>query len=174
MIDTVESLGYSKKLGKYGFPKSLCATEYCCKQWVDFCKKNNMKWLGGYATLVHKNFDNHFTHISKYNTKTEKILTNLGIIKDNKFTVDVNHSNVLQSKITGKYILTTSPNYFEWSDIEKYPYSVYFIHPCLLEDYNLDKRVNLAYTNMSVNELNHINKCIYEDIGVYKAFRIIK
>ena len=61
MIETVGSLGYGKKLGKYGFRDRLCSNKRQCEEWLDFCKKNKMVWFeNAYGTLVHKNFNKHF------------------------------------------------------------------------------------------------------------------
>ena len=88
-----------------------------------------------------------------------------------QWTVDVNHSNVIQSKVNGVYMITSSPNFLNWEEIKNYPYLVFIIHPNLLEDYALDNKINLAFTNATVKEISDINERIYEDIGIYKAFR---
>lgn len=173
MIDTVGSLGYARKLGKYGFSDRLCSNKTQCEKWLSFCKKNNMVWFeNAYGTLVHKKFNNHFVRLDGSNGNER---TNAEIelnIMDSRYNqlIRLNHSNILKSKINGTYIVTSSPNYVDWNQIENYPYSVYIIHPSLLEDYNLNG-INLAFCNLSYDEMYEINKAIYEDIGIYGAFR---
>ena len=172
MVETVQSCGYGKKLGKYGFKPNLCTCKVECEEWLDFCKKNNMKWLDeSYGTLVHKNFDNYFTRLNGSNDEITSAEIQLKIMDDrySRF-ISLNHSNVLKSKINGVYMVTSSPNYIDFENIKKYYYSTYLIHPNLLEDYGLDK-INLAFTNASFEEIKDINDKIYEDIGIYEAFR---
>lgn len=172
MIDTVGSLGYGKKLGKYGFSERLCSNKEQCEQYLDFCKRNDMVWLGqSYGTLVHKDFKNHFDWLSGRHGE-RNVHMELKIMNDEyQWTVDVNHSNVIQSKVNGVYMITSSPNFLNWEEIKNYPYLVFIIHPNLLEDYALDNKINLAFTNATVKEISDINERIYEDIGIYKAFR---
>lgn len=172
MIDTVGSLGYAKKLGKYGFSDRLCSRKEQCEEWLDFCKRNNMVWFeNSYGTLVHKDFNNHFIRLdgSSDEITNAKIELKVMDVKYNTI-VKLNHSNVLKSKINDCYFVTSSPNYIYWENIEKYPYQVFIIHPALLEDYNLNG-INLAFTNVTWDEIYDINKAIYEDIGIYGSFR---
>lgn len=173
MVDTISSLGYDKKLGKYGFKPTLCTSEYQCEKWINFCKKNNMKWLSGaYGTLVHKDFNNHFIRLNETDDEITEALIELKIIDENyNRLISLNHSNVLKSTINDGYIVTSSPNYISWGNIKKYAYAVYFIHPSLLEDYSLDGDINLAFSNISHNKINEINNAIYEDTGIYCAFK---
>lgn len=172
MIDTVGSLGYAKKLGRYGFSDRLCSDKTQCEEWLDFCKKNNMVWFGNsYGTLVHKDFEKHFIRLDGTTDKITEAQIELGVMDDNYNTlISLNHRNVIKSKVNGTYLVTSSPNYIDWNTIEKYPYSVYIIHPSLLEDYNLNG-INLAFCNLSYDERYEINKAIYDDIGIYGAFR---
>lgn len=171
MIDTVGSLGYGKKLGKYGFSERLCSNKEQCEEYLDFCKKNKMVWLGrSYGTLVHKKFSNHFDWLGGRHKESD-IQIELKVMDDNyHFLVDLNHSNVIKSKVNGVHMITSSPNYINWNDIKNYPYSVFVIHPSLLEDYSLSG-INLAFTNITFDEMAEINNKIYEDLGIYKAFR---
>ena len=170
MLETVSSLGYADKLGKYGFKPNLCASKEQCEEWLDFCKKNNMRWLdNSYGTLVHKDFNNHFINLDVSTDEITKAKIELGIINEQYFTlIRTNHTNVLKSKINDSYIVTS---YIEWIDIKKYPYSVYIIHPSLMEDYSLCG-INIAFCNWTWNEYQEINKSIYEDIGIFGAFRL--
>ena len=95
MIDTVGSLGYGKKLGKYGFSERLCSNKEQCEEYLDFCKKNKMVWLGrSYGTLVHKKFSNHFDWLGGRHKESD-IQIELKVMDDNyHFLVDLNHSNV--------------------------------------------------------------------------------
>lgn len=174
MIETVKTCGYEKKLGRYGFRPNLCTSKEQCEEWLDFCKKNKMVWLGGsYGTLVHKDFRNHFEWLGGRHKEVD-VQIELGIMDDTYNTViDTNHTNILKSKINDCYLITSSPNYIEWSTIKKYPYQVFIIHPSLLEDYNLNG-INIAFTNMSYEEMYTINKAIYESIGLYGAFRHLR
>ena len=166
MIETVATCGYAKKLGRYEFPSNLCSTKELCEKWLDFCKRNKMKWLeGSYGTLVHKEFDKYFTNTKR---ETERdILTELGFYDDASL---LNHSNSLESNINDVIMVTSSPNYLEMNRIKNYPYTVFIIHPSLLEDYTLSG-INIAFANMTWNELMEINEAIYEGIGIYGAFR---
>ena len=166
MIETVESVGYGKKLGKYGFKPNLCTSKQQCEDWLDFCKKNDMVWLGkSYGTLVHKDFSNHFIEVRGH--EADKL-------RGEYKPMDLNHSNVLKSKTNDSYIITSSPNYIVLEHIKKYPHSVYVIHPSLLEDYSLDGRINIAYCNWTFEQYAEINKAIYDDIGIFRAFRHLK
>lgn len=172
MIETVGSLGYAKKLGKYGFSDRLCSSKDQCEEWLDFCKKNKMVWFeNAYGTLVHKDFNKHFIRLDGSSDEITKAKIELEVMDGNyNGLINLNHSNVIKSKINGCYLVTSSPNYIDWSNIEKYPHQVFIIHPSLLEDYNLNG-INLAFSNLSYWEMYDINKAIYEDIGIYGAFR---
>lgn len=171
MIDTVGSLGYGKKLGKYGFSERLCSNKEQCEQYLDFCKRNDMVWLGqSYGTLVHKDFKNHFDWLGGMHKETD-VQIKLKVLDDNyNRLIDLNHSNVIKSKVNGVYMITSSPNFLNWKEIKNYPYLVFIIHPTLLEDYSLSG-FNIAFTNATVKEMSDINERIYGDIGIYKAFR---
>lgn len=174
MIDTVGSLGYAKKLGKYGFSDRLCSCKEQCEEWLDFCKKNDMVWFeGSYGTLVHKKFKNHFKRIVE---DEHDVLNVLGIEDYNyQKLFPLNHSNVLESKYTGVRFVTSSPNYLfgEVDILKNYPYPIYLIDTRLLEDYMLDD-YTIAYSDASYCVIKEINNRIYEDIGIYKAFRRFK
>lgn len=177
MLETVGTCGYAEKLGKYGFSENLCSNKEQCEEWLNFCKKNNMIWLeDSYGTLVHKDFNKHFSRIGYRSDKSieelEDARIRLGIINERyDVLVTVNHSNVIKSKVNGCYFVTSMPKYYsQWVEIENYPYQVFIIHPSLLEDYWLGE-TNLAYGNVTFDEMAEINKRIYEDIGIYRAFR---
>lgn len=172
MIDTVGSLGYAKKLGKYGFSDRLCSNKMQCEEWLSFCEKNDMVWLKeSYGTLVHKDFDKHFIRLNSLTDEITHAEIKLGIIDEQyKQLVGLNHSNVLKSRINNVYIVTSSPNYINFDNIDKYSHSVFIIHPSLLEDYSLGG-INIGFTNATFEEIADINEKIYEDIGIYKAFR---
>jgi len=169
-METVGTSSYGRQLKKFGFSPRLCASEEQCKEWLDFCKRTDMVWFSkSYGTLVHKNFDKHFTRLEGNELTKAKI--ELAVMDDRYNTlISLNHSNGIKSKINGAYFVTSSPNYVEWDNIKKYPYTVFIIHPSLLEDYGLDK-INFAFSNITYAEIDEINKAIYDDIGLYKAFR---
>ena len=166
---------YGRQLKKFGFSPRLYASEEQCKDWLDFCKRNNMVWFGNsYGTLVHKDFSKHFIRLDGTTDEITKAKIELGVMDDNYNTlINLNHSNVIKSKVNDVYFVTSSPNYVEWSNIEKYPYTVFIIHPSLFEDYGLNK-INFAFSNITYSEICEINEIIYNDIGVYKAFRYFK
>lgn len=175
VVKTVGTCGYAKKLGKYGFNPRLCASEVDCEEWLDFCKKNDMVWLkGSYGTLVHKNFNKYFIRLANCD-ESKKAGVDLGYVDDiGQILINLNHSNILKSTLNGIYMITSSPNYIDFRQIEKYPYKVYMIHPALLEDYAMDGKISLAFCNTKYDEISEINEAIYEDIGIYRAFRYIK
>lgn len=165
-MSTIKSLGYAKQLSKYGFPNNLCTYPSQCEKWIEFCQKCDMKWLkGSYGTLVHKNFDRHFTTVKSRSLAEQDLIEEL-------YPRDANHSNIIKSKVTDTIMITSSPNYIDLSLLENYPYDIFIIHSSLLEDYAMNK-INLAYCNASLNEIDHINDAIYNTIGLYGAFRQI-
>lgn len=166
MLDTVESLGYKEKLGKYNFKPNLFSDKEQCEEWLDFCERNDMIWFNrSYATLVHKNFDRVFEEVKNGNEIRDDLdLSSVSSLLD--------HTLVLKSKVNGAYLVTSSPNHIYLDAIKEYKHSIYFIHPNLLEDYSLSG-INIALCDWSYEEMKEINDAIYEKTGIYKAFRLL-
>lgn len=157
----VKDSKYSNVLQRRGFPSTLCASEYSCEKWANFCKKSNMKFLkGSYGTLVHKNFEKYFDRFKRFKQLQDRL-----DLPD--YVLD--HANGLISKINDVDIITSSEHYISYNFLCDYPHSIYIINGNFLEDYRFT-RMNLAYTDAPQENIDEINQTIYKDTGIWKTF----
>ena len=183
----------AKELKKLGFSGKLYASPKSCENWLNHCKKYDMEFLKeSYGTIVHKNFNKYFKHIPIKNDKQYEIQQNLkcgsGLEKDysveNFDNMIFDHTNLLKSKITDDYFLTSSPYsdfIYELQNIKNYPYNVYVVHNNFLDYYAfIDNEngylrhplceLNYVFTKATKNNIKLINKTIYKDIGLFPVF----
>lgn len=176
---TIADSKYSKELIKLDFPSNLLTDTKQAKDFLDYCKENDMKFLkGSYGTLVHKEFDKYFRFSE--NRKLELELQGIDeLTGKSNFDLNLDHDNFFEFKIKkDMHILTSSPYDTVPNDIRKetkdYPYNVYAINPYFINyiGYIEHKKfhpfydLSYAYTSNSNDEINQINEVIYSDLGI--------
>lgn len=175
---------YADELIKLGFSDKLYCDADDCKKYLEYCKKNDMIWFNdSYGTIVHKDFNNYFTELSLDDEQNYRLFKEYQKGLSQHKTLD--HVNFIKFKDDDIFILTSSPyRVANMNDIINYSYHVYVIHPQLLNYYGFIRKdddigsplynVNYAFTKATDKEMLHINKVIYEDIGIFMTFVQIK
>ena len=175
---------YSKELHDLDFPNLFCQ-ESDPELYLKHCEMYDMKFLkGSYGTIVHKDFKDFFKR--RRSLKAEDVKKRL--VSDTNARELLDHYNVLESMIyRNNYVVTTSPYNDLMKDtrdiLEEYPYQAYIINPNFLDYYgflpddgkhprlrNPLYSVNFAFTDLSEDCMEQINKLIHDRTGIFKAF----
>ena len=187
MLNTVGSCGYAKKLGKYKFSETLCASLEDCEDWYNHCKEHNMVFCNGtYGTLVHKNFSKYFKLSTMSTRKVPKILGVDKFAPHNPSKV-MDHVNIFYWRDDSSMkMITTSPySYFKpsmFDGIEDSEYSVYAIHPNLLDYYafvcrdykNKHPFGDISYAFIKPDDVWRMDEVLCDGIkDIFKSFVLV-
>lgn len=176
---------YGEKLIEMNFSPNLCASPNDCEDWYNHCKEKNMVFLkGSYGTLVHKDFTKYFQR-----SKTDKTVHELlGIPKSESFG-GLDHQNKFYFKPDSSIKMITSSPYngyapYLFQGLKYSDYSLYVIHPNLLDYYAFVCRTDSKYDKHPLAELNYaflkkddadyLNEFFKDELNMYWAFVLLR